>query len=204
MFTGIVQCTLKVNELIRQSDLLTLGIDFPKARLNGLVNGASVAVNGVCLTVCKILEQRVYFDVISQTLKLTNLNALQEGDFVNIERAARFSDEIGGHVLSGHILTQSPVLSIDKQNNKVVVNIANTDQLREYVFDKGYIGLNGCSLTLAQVSERAFSVHLIPETLAMTTFGSLKEGDLINIEIDAQTQAVVETVKRVLKHTVRV
>lgn len=201
MFTGIVQDKLKISELIRKNNLLKLGIDFPEKHLKGLVTGASVAVNGVCLTVCKILDKRVYFDVITQTLSLTNLNDLVLGEEVNIERAARFSDEIGGHLLSGHILTQSPVLKIEKEENKVVLQIQNTAEVKEYIFDKGYIGLNGCSLTVADVNEEYFSVHLIPETLSITTFGSIEKGNLINIEIDAQTQAVVETVKRVLNKT---
>lgn len=199
MFTGIVQDKLKISELARKNNLLELGIDFPKKHLEGLALGASVAVNGVCLTVCKILDNRVYFDVIAQTLSLTNLNDLVLGEEVNIERAARFSDEIGGHLLSGHILTQSSVLDVEKAENKVVLKIQNTDQLRDYIFDKGYIGLNGCSLTVSEVNDEYFCVHLIPETLSITTFGTTTKADLINVEIDAQTQAVVETVKRVLK-----
>lgn len=198
MFTGIVQNKLKVSELVRKNNLLTLGIDFPDKQLDGLVLGASVAINGVCLTVCRIANNRVYFDVISQTLSLTNLNHLKLGSEVNIERAARFSDEIGGHILSGHILTQSSVLSLEKEENKAVLKIHNTQQLKEYIFDKGYIGLNGCSLTIAEVGDDYFCVHLIPETLMVTTFGSIDKGDAINIEIDSQTQAIVETVKRVL------
>lgn len=199
MFTGIVQNKLKVSELIRKKNLLSVGIDFPDAHLDGLTLGASVALNGVCLTVCKILNNRVYFDVISQTLNLTNLNHLKLGSEVNVERAARFSDEIGGHILSGHIFTQSSVLNIEQEENKVVLTIKNTDKLKEFIFDKGYIGLNGCSLTIAELDDEYFCVHLIPETLLATTFGSIQQNDIINIEIDAQTQAIVETVKRVLK-----
>lgn len=201
MFTGIVQNKLKISELVRKKNLLSVGINFPDTDLDSLVLGASVAVNGVCLTVCKMANNTVYFDVISQTLNLTNLNQLEVGAEVNIERAARFSDEIGGHILSGHILTQSSVLSLDKEENKVVVKIENTAELKEFIFDKGYIGLNGCSLTIAEVGDDYFCVHLIPETLLVTTFGSIQQGDAINVEIDAQTQAIVETVKRVLKKT---
>lgn len=199
MFTGIVQNKLKVSELVRKNNLLTLGIDFPDTNLDGLITGASVAINGVCLTVCKIVNSRVYFDVISQTLSLTNLNELELGDEVNTERAARFSDEIGGHILSGHILTQSKVLNVDKEENKAVLTIQNSPEIKQYIFDKGYIGLNGCSLTIAEVGDDYFCVHLIPETLMITTFGSIQKDDLINIEIDAQTQAIVETVERILK-----
>lgn len=199
MFTGIVQNKLKVSELVRKNNLLTLGIDFPDTNLDGLITGASVAINGVCLTVCKIVNSRVYFDVISQTLSLTNLNELELGDEVNTERAARFSDEIGGHILSGHILTQSKVLSVDKEENKAVLTVQNSPEIKQYIFDKGYIGLNGCSLTIAEVGDDYFCVHLIPETLMITTFGSIQKDDLINIEIDSQTQAIVETVERVLK-----
>lgn len=198
VFTGIVQDKLNISVYETQGNMLSLGIDFPDKLLTGLVTGASVAINGVCLTVCRIEGNRVFFDVIAQTLEVTNLSRLQVNQEVNVERAARFGDEIGGHLLSGHIFCQSRLLKREEDGHKVVLQIANTEQTRAYILDKGYIGLNGCSLTIAEVQTEYFCVHLIPETLAITTFGNLRPDTYINIEIDAQTQAVVETVKRVL------
>ncbi len=179
--------------------MLSIGIDFPNHLLTNLVTGASVAINGVCLTVCNIAGSRVFFDIIAQTLEVTNLSRLQVNQEVNIERAARFGDEIGGHLLSGHIFCQSCLLKREEDGHKVVLKIENTQHTQDYILDKGYIGLNGCSLTIAEVCKDYFCVHLIPETLAITTFGNIQEQAYINLEIDAQTQAVVETVKRVLE-----
>ncbi len=198
MFTGIVQTKLPVAALESRGDFATLRFDFPERLLSGLQNGASVAINGTCLTVREIDGLRVSFDAIEQTLKVTNLGQLQAGSVVNIERAARFGDDIGGHVLSGHIMDQVSVLDvIDTANNRVVW-MERPSHLAPFLLDKGFVALNGCSLTIAEVDDERFSVHLIPETRDVTTFGEVSAGDRINLEVDSQTQAVVETVRRLL------
>ena len=128
----------------------------------------------------------------------TNLGRLTEGSEVNLERAARFGDEIGGHVMSGHIITQTPVTRIEQSEHNRTLWFALPAELKPYVLTKGFIGLDGCSLTIGSVTEREFNVHLIPETLQRTLFGSRQVGDCVNVEIDAQTQAIVDTVERVL------
>lgn len=198
MFTGIVQTKLPVHRLVRHDDFATFSFDFSNELLEGLKIGASVAINGTCLTVRTIEKNIVSFDAIEQTLKVTNLGALVEGSIVNIERAARFGDEIGGHVLSGHIMQQVIVLDvIDTERNRVVW-LERPTVLVPFLLDKGFVALNGCSLTIAEVKEDRFSVHLIPETRDVTTFGEIQTGDKINLEVDSQTQAVVETVKQLL------
>ena len=198
MFTGIVQTKLPVHRLVRHDDFATFSFDFSSELLEGLKIGASVAINGTCLTVRTIEKNIVSFDAIEQTLKVTNLGALVEGSIVNIERAARFGDEIGGHVLSGHIMQQVIVLDvIDTERNRVVW-LERPTALVPFLLDKGFVALNGCSLTIAEVKEDRFSVHLIPETRDVTTFGEIQTGDKINLEVDSQTQAVVETVKQLL------
>jgi len=198
MFTGIVQTKLPVHRLVRHDDFATFSFDFSNELLEGLKIGASVAINGTCLTVRTIEKNIVSFDAIEQTLKVTNLGALVEGSIVNIERAARFGDEIGGHVLSGHIMQQVIVLDvIDTERNRVVW-LERPTALVPFLLDKGFVALNGCSLTIAEVKEDRFSVHLIPETRDVTTFGEIQTGDKINLEVDSQTQAVVETVKQLL------
>lgn len=206
MFTGIVQTKLPVYKLVRHADFATFSFVFSDSFIEGLKIGASVAINGTCLTVRAIEKSTenndnkniVSFDVIAQTLKVTNLGALAEGSVANIERAARFGDEIGGHVLSGHIMRQVKVLDvIDTERNRVVW-LERPQELVPFILDKGFVALNGCSLTIAEVEPTRFSVHLIPETRDVTTFGEIQENDQINLEVDSQTQAVVETVKQLL------
>ena len=198
MFTGIVQTRLPVCKIERKDDLATLIFEFPPEFLQGLQNGASVAINGTCLTVREIDADRVSFNAIDQTLKVTNLGALTDGDIVNIERAAKYGDEIGGHVLSGHVMDQVEVLDVIESADNLVVWFERPEHLAPFILDKGFVSLNGCSLTIAEVDGNRFSVHLIPETRDVTTFGLVKTGDRINLEVDAQTQAVVETVRRML------
>jgi len=198
MFTGIVQTKLPVITAEKQQDLTTFSFQFTDELVAGLKTGASVAVNGTCLTVRRIEGNCVSFDAIAQTLKVTNLGALQAGSVVNIERSARYGDEIGGHVLSGHVMDTVKVLAVEDSANNRVVWMERPEHLAPYLLNKGFVALNGCSLTIAEVEEERFSVHLIPETREVTTFGEVKSGDAINLEVDAQTQAVVETVKRLL------
>lgn len=198
MFTGIVQTKLPVADLVIKEDFSTLIFEFSGEQIEGLKIGASVAINGTCLTVRTIEGSKVYFDAIGQTLKVTNLGALKIGDLVNIERAARFGDEVGGHMLSGHIMDQVAVVDTIESENNLVVWFERPEHLAPYLLDKGYVALNGCSLTIAEVEAARFSVHLIPETRDVTTFGEVAVGDAINLEVDPQTQAVVDTVKRML------
>lgn len=198
MFTGIVQAKLPVAQVKRFADFATFVFEFPESLLANLKIGASVAFNGTCLTVRTIENRRVSFDAIVQTLKVTNLGLLSEGSIVNVERAARFGDEIGGHVLSGHIMQTVKVLAVTDTEHNRVVWFERPANIAEFILDKGFIALNGCSLTIAEVQDDRFAVYLIPETRDVTTFGEVQVGDAINLEVDSQTQAVVETVKRVL------
>ncbi|ELP5729487.1 riboflavin synthase subunit alpha [Vibrio vulnificus] len=198
MFTGIVKGTAEVVIVDAKESFQTHTIRLCKELCEGLMLGASVAHNGCCLTVTKIDGDLVSFDLMQATLKLTNLGSIQVGDKVNIERAAKFGDEIGGHSMSGHISLMASISDIiSTPNNRTLwFTIPKTEM--KYVLDKGYIGIDGCSLTVGQVLDDRFCVHLIPETLSRTLFGSRKVGDRVNIEFDPQTQAIVDTVERVL------
>ena len=198
MFTGIVQTKLAIAEIQKSEEFATFLFDFPAKFIEGLAIGASVAINGTCLTVRSIDGNRVAFDAIGQTLRVTNLGILQSGQSVNIERAAKFGDEIGGHPLSGHIMDQVRVTEVIETDHNLVVWMERPKALAPFILDKGYIALNGCSLTIAEISDSHFAVHLIPETRDVTTFGQVAADDLINVEVDAQTQAVVETVRQLL------
>lgn len=167
--------------------------------VKGLKIGASVANNGVCLTVVEIDDTKVHFDIIDETLRLTNLGELTVGDVVNIERAAAYGDEIGGHVVSGHISDTIEIVKIEKTDTNTAIYLQADSKWSKYLMPKGFVSLNGCSLTIGEtVEEGRFSIHLIPETLNVTTFGTAKVGDRINLEIDPSTQTIVDTVERYL------
>ncbi len=198
MFTGIVQGMAQVVSIEKKEQFQTHVIEFDSHQINELSIGASIAHNGCCLTVTKIEKNCVSFDLMQATLKHTNLGLLEEGDWINIERAARFGDEIGGHSMSGHISQTSKIEQIINTENNRTIWFSLPKHAMKYVLAKGYIGIDGCSLTIGEVESERFSVHLIPETLHRTLFGSRKEGERVNIEYDPQTQAIVDTVERVL------
>jgi len=198
MFTGIVQGTAEVVKIVEKAQFRTHTVRLPEALLPGLEPGASVAHNGCCLTVTQIKRDLVDFDLMQETLKVTNLGELAIGDWVNVERAAKFGDEIGGHAMSGHILCCAEVSRIIESENNCQIWFRIPELWTKYVFTKGYIGIDGISLTIGDVEGCEFNINLIPETLERTNIGSRKVGDRINIEIDPQTQAIVDTVERVV------
>lgn len=199
MFTGIVQGTATLVSIDEKPNFRTHVVALPDVMLPGLETGASVAHNGCCLTVTEINGNHVSFDLMKETLRITNLGDLVVGDSVNVERAAKFNDEIGGHLMSGHIMTTAEVSKIlTSENNRQIWFKIQDKTLMKYILHKGYIGIDGISLTVGEVTATRFCVHLIPETLQRTTLGSKKLGNRINIEIDPQTQAIVDTVERVL------
>ncbi|PVV07120.1 MAG: riboflavin synthase [gamma proteobacterium symbiont of Ctena orbiculata] len=198
MFTGIVQGTAEVVEIQQREAFRTHRIRLPESALDGLVSGASVAHNGCCLTVTRINGDLIDFDLMQETLRVTNLGELEVGDHVNFERAARFGDEIGGHAMSGHILCTAQGADIQSSENNYQIRFKLPAEWRRYIFTKGYIGIDGISLTIGQVEDDQFDVNLIPETLHRTNIGTRKIGDRVNIEIDPQTQAIVDTVTNLL------
>ncbi len=199
MFTGIVQDTAPVVEIIKKKDFQTHVIEFKDTLLKGIETGASVAHNGCCLTVTKVKGHLVSFDLMQETLQVTNLGDLNVGSRVNIERAACFGDEIGGHQMSGHILFTANVIEVVNSENNCQIWFKIPQKYQRFIFSKGYIGIDGISLTIGEVKDSTFNVNLIPETLQRTNLDSRNPGDRINIEIDPQTQAIVETVERIME-----
>ena len=204
MFTGIVQGTALLQESADRPGLRSFTLALPEGLDTGLELGASVAVNGVCLTVTSRPAAGVAtFDVMQQTLAVTTLGALRPGDWVNVERAARDGAEIGGHPLSGHVDCRATLQAIRRPENNHVLRLAVPAPWMRYVFAKGYIAVDGASLTVAEAGRERdgsgwFEVWLIPETLRMTTFGGKREGDTFNLEIERQTQVFVDTVRAAL------
>lgn len=201
MFTGIVLGSAVIEHIYLGTDFRTHQLKFSSAWLSGLEIGASVAHNGCCLTVTRIEKNSVFFDLIDETLKVTNLGQLQVGERVNIERAARIGDEIGGHLMSGHVHGVCKITAIERAPDNVAMWFEVPSTWQHYLMPKGYIALDGVSLTVGTIQNNRFCVHLIPETLQRTVFGIRKVGDRINFEIDPQTQAIVDTVTRLTVST---
>ena len=200
MYTGIVQGAFAVTQLQRLPGLMSITVQLHAALLEDLVIGASVSVDGVCLSVTQIEGDEVRFDIMQQTLDITTLADLCVGHSVNIERSAKQGVEVGGHILSGHIDSTALVVAIEEPENNRFVSYQLPAPFMKYVFEKGFVAINGCSLTVAKVDrgQHQFTVCYIPETLRVTTHGAKHLGDKVNIEIDRQTQTIVDTVERVL------
>jgi riboflavin synthase len=200
MFSGIVQSTAKIVSIEHRTHLTKYSIDMPLHLIDGLTIGASVSINGACQTVVAINGTLLSFDAIAETLRCTTIKSYKIGQTVNVERSLKMGDEVGGHLLSGHIIGTGSISNIiNTSPDQHILTITCQQAWIKYILFKGYIALNGVSLTVQEVfPDGRFTVHLIPETLRITTFGEAIEGDEVNIEIDSQTQAIVDTVERVL------
>ena len=200
MFTGIVQGHCLITARKRHAGVTTVGVDLgPLA--DDLELGASVALNGTCVSVTSLTDTVATFDMVEETLSLTNLGELNVGDGVNVERSVRVGDEIGGHLLSGHIACTVRVTEVRSSEGHKVVTVAVPPPWLPYLMNKGFIALDGTSLTIATLDrdQGTASVSLIPDTLARTGFSAIEVGDRINLEVDARTQAVVDTVHSMLQ-----
>ncbi|MDX1692568.1 MAG: riboflavin synthase subunit alpha [Ketobacteraceae bacterium] len=201
MFTGIVQGLATVEAIEKKPGLHRVSLRLPTGLEKDIVTGASIAVNGVCMTVTGQHQAVVHFDAMAETLGLTSLGDLKEGDPVNVERSARQGDEIGGHLVSGHVDGMATIVDVAATENNRRVTYKMPDWAMVYLFKKGFIALDGCSLTIADIDreQHCLTVCYIPETLRMTVHGQRGKGDRVNFEIDRQTQAIVETVRNLLR-----
>lgn len=202
MFTGIVQNIGKVVTLDTADSNIKIGIQCDFAFFESLTVGASVACAGACLTVVDIQEDIMFFEVIPETQSCTTLGFLRVGDRIHIERSATFETEIGGHVVSGHVDGCGSIEAVEEaQDGTFKLQISVDADLMKYVFKKGFIAVDGVSLTVQGVDKKlsSFEVHLIPETLRRTRFADVAKGERVHIECDKMTQAVVDTTERVLQ-----
>ena len=200
MFTGIVQGVANVvSHEVRDGDSKLI-LEFPESALDEISTGASIAIDGACLTVVEVSENRLNFDLVGETLARTTLGDRKSGDLVNYERAAKYGSEIGGHEMSGHVSTTASILEISNPDGNHVVTLEVSPEWMRYILAKGFIGLDGASLTVASVNPAGtFTVWLIPETLERTCFSMRGVGDRLNVEIEAKTQAIVDTVERYME-----
>lgn len=201
MYTGIVQGLEKILEIRTGEGYITLVISNDHDFFQDVFIGASVAVNGTCLTATHIdlPANQVHFDVSDLTLSLTTLKQLQAGDEVNIERSAKVGAENGGHNLYGHIEGTAQVKALSRSGETLHIDLHIPNGNIKYFFLKGFIGLNGCSLTVNRVDREAeeISIDLIPETLRLTTWKDVQTGDEVNYEIDQMTRTLVDTLENI-------
>jgi len=198
MFTGIVQGRARVAAITDHDGVRTMRLAFPAGALDAVKDGASIAIEGVCLTVTSHTDDHAVFDCIEETLLKTTLGRLKASSYVNFERSARFGDEVGGHVVSGHIIGTGEVVEHQAVDDNLRLRIRPPDAARPFILHKGFVAIDGISLTVGAVSDSGFDLHLIPETLRLTTLSERLVGDPVNVEVDPMTQAVVSTVERIM------
>jgi len=194
MFTGIVAASCEVVSTEQGEEVRSIVVDL-SGYDDDLEIGASVAIDGVCMTVVSSLDGHVRFEAIPETLERTTIGLLKQGSQVNIERSLRMGDELGGHILSGHVMTTARILKRTQKGEGIDLLIEHQVETKPYILEKGYVAIDGMSLTVGEVEGEGFNLHIIPETLRITTIGAKAEGDLVNIEVDSRTQAVVDTIR---------
>ncbi len=191
MFTGIIEEKGRVKESGRER----LIIEAEKV-MDGLKIGDSLAVNGVCLTVIEISPCSLSVEPMPETLKVTNLGSFNPGDKVNLERAMRLGDRLGGHFLSGHIDGLARLLERVKEGNAWLLRFGVSSSLSKYMIKRGSVAVDGISLTIADLSKDEFVVSIIPHTFKMTTLGEQGPGYLANIEVDMMAKFVERLMKK--------
>jgi riboflavin synthase len=184
MFSGLIEHRGTVVANDESHGGRRLVVVAPDAIRDGVQPKDSVAINGVCLTVVSVGTQRIAFDVVPESLGRSTLGGLVEGDHVNVELSLRLGDRIGGHIVYGHIDATAEVVGRKAEGQGERMLLATPEQLRRYIVDKGYVALDGVSVTIAGVQDGHFEVALVPETLARTTLGVRQTGDRVNVEVD--------------------
>ncbi|WP_373484121.1 riboflavin synthase [Acetobacterium sp.] len=183
MFTGIIEEVGKITSIIRGQRSSQLWVQ-GEVIIDDLKLGASVAVNGVCLTVSQLCGNKWMADVMSETLSRSNLGDLKGGSAVNLERAMPANGRFGGHIVSGHIDGTGYIVQISKDDNAVIFKIGAPQQILRYIIEKGSIAIDGISLTVIGLTDNSFSVSVIPHTVKHTVLGFKQPGDPVNLEND--------------------
>ena len=195
MFSGIVQTTSKKITFEVKDYGYKLSILVSETFTKKIKKGDSVSVNGVCLTVVDFKKNLLIFDVVHESIKLTNLLESYESRPFNLERSLKVGDEVGGHFVSGHVHDVAKVISF-KNDKEKILKVKIPKSIKDYIFKKGYIAINGISLTVVEVKANFFTMSIIPETYLSTNLIYLKKKDFVNVEADQQTISIVETVKK--------
>ncbi|MBM3669380.1 MAG: riboflavin synthase [Actinobacteria bacterium] len=189
MFTGIVEIRGRIAHLEARPEAIRVRIEAPGV-MEGVRPGDSIAVNGVCLTVVDPTAEGFDADVMQETMRRSSLGDLQPGGTVNLERAVRASDRLGGHIVQGHVDCTGTIASIDPREDWTMMRIDVPEAMARYMVEKGSICVDGVSLTIVSIDDSGFTVSLIPTTLAETTLGTRNVGDRVNIEVDVLAKYV--------------
>jgi riboflavin synthase len=198
MFSGIVQTIGKVHSLEDRNHIKTIKIETHSNYLQDIAIGQSVSVDGVCLSLVKKEGEFCIFEAVEETINRTTLGNYRQGTKVNLEKSLKFGDTVGGHFVSGHIHTKGRIVEVELfgESKSILVEIEN--KWVKYLSEKGYISINGASITIGKVSKNTFYVHLIPETLKTTNLNELIYDNYVNLEFDQTTIAIVDTTERLI------
>lgn len=195
MFTGIIEeigRIVKIEHITGGRKIKIKAVDL----LNDISLGDSIAVNGVCLTVTKMDDSCVWVDAVGETLEKTTLYSLTEHSFVNLEKALRLSDRLGGHIVQGHVNGVGEITQIKRRGNNYYLEILLPSTMDKYIVEEGSITVNGISLTVARINESRIGISIIPHTWANTTFAYVKIGQKVNIETDI----LAKYIEKIIKH----
>ncbi len=185
MFTGIIKSLGRVRKIEKSEErgksmILEVAID----DTSDIKEGDSIAINGACLTVVQIYDNRIKFELVGETIDRTVLGSLREGEIVNIEKSLKVGDTLDGHFVLGHIDGIAEIVDKKEEEDQTIMHFRVEPSLMKYITEKGSIAVDGISLTIIDVYDDKFAVALIPHTLANTTLGIKDKGDLVNIEVD--------------------
>ena len=198
MFSGIVQTIGKIESIKDKNHIKTIRIETHGDYLEDIAIGQSVSVDGVCLSLVKKNNEYCEFEAVEETINRTTLGSYKQGTKVNLEKSLKFGDTVGGHFVSGHIHTRGRIVEVELIGESKNILVEIEEKWIKYLTEKGYISVNGASITIGKVSKNTFYVHLIPETLKTTNLDELIYDNYVNLEFDQTTIAIVDTTERLI------
>ena len=198
MFSGIVQTVGKIESIKDKNHIKTIRIETHGNYLEDIAIGQSVSVDGVCLSLVKKNNEYCEFEAVEETINRTTLGSYKQGSKVNLEKSLKFGDTVGGHFVSGHIHTRGRIVEVELVGESKNILVEIEEKWIKYLTEKGYISVNGASITIGKVSKNTFYVHLIPETLKTSNLDDLIYDNYVNLEFDQTTIAIVDTTERLI------
>ena len=198
MFSGIVQTVGKIESIKDKNHIKTIRIETHGNYLEDIATGQSVSIDGVCLSLVKKNNEYCEFEAVEETVNRTTLGSYKQGSKVNLEKSLKFGDTVGGHFVSGHIHTRGRIVEVELVGESKNILIEIEEKWIKYLTEKGYISVNGASITIGKVSKNTFYIHLIPETLKTTNLDELIYDNYVNLEFDQTTIAIVDTTERLI------
>ncbi len=198
MFSGIVQTVGKIESIKDKDHIKTIRIETHGNYLEDIAIGQSVSVDGVCLSLVKKNKEYCEFEAVEETINRTTLGSYKQGTKVNLEKSLKFGDTVGGHFVSGHIHTKGRIVEVELIGESKNILVEIEEKWIKYLTEKGYISVNGASITIGKVSKNTFYIHLIPETLKTTNLDELIYDNYVNLEFDQTTIAIVDTTERLI------